>query len=61
MHLNEEEFNEKWTGALDAAVCAMAESPEIDPEKFFSMVCILENLQYFSPVIFSALKKNVQE
>jgi hypothetical protein len=58
MHLNEEEFNAEFTEALDAVLAAMAESPEIDPAKFYSMVCVLENLQFFSPVIFGALRNS---
>lgn len=57
MELNEEEFNEQFTEALDAVMELMARTEEIDPKKFFSMVCILENLQFFSPVLFSALKQ----
>jgi len=53
--MTEEEFNKKYTEALDAVVAAMAENPEIDPEKFYSMACILENLRFFSPILYSAL------
>ncbi len=56
MPLAENEFNEQFTEALDAVLVNLAETPEIDPVKFYSMVCILENLQFFSPVIFSVLK-----
>ena len=56
MQLNEEEFNEQFTEALDTVIETMAETSEIDPVKFFSMVCILENLQFFGPVIYSALQ-----
>ncbi|MFC5270024.1 hypothetical protein [Adhaeribacter terreus] len=59
--INEEEFSEQFTKVLDTVIEAMTESPEIEPEKFFSMVCVLENLQYFGPVIFSALKVNSKE
>jgi hypothetical protein len=61
MQLTEEDFNEKLTEAIDTIVSAMAETPEIDPDKFFSMVCMLENLQFFSPVIYGALKKSSKE
>lgn len=61
MPLNEEEFNEQFTEALDAVIAVMAESPEIEPTRFFNVVCMLENLQFFSPVIFSAIKKEQSE
>ena len=51
-----EEFKIKYTEALDAVLEAMAESEEVNPEKFYSMACILENLRYFSPVLYGALK-----
>ena len=57
MEMTEEEFRLKYTEALDAILEAMAESPEIDPKKFFGMACILENLRFFSPVLYGALQK----
>ena len=60
-NMNEEEFNETFTYALDTLLATMAETPEIDPEKFYSMVCLAENLQFFSPVIFSALRPSGKE
>ena len=56
MGMTKAEFDEKFTGTLDALVEAMAENPEIDPEKFYSMTCILENLRFFSPVLYGAIK-----
>ena len=61
MQLTEEDFNDKLTEAIDTIVTAMAETPEIDPDKFFSMVCMLENLQFFSPVIYGALRVKDKE
>ncbi|WP_276496227.1 hypothetical protein [Pontibacter litorisediminis] len=54
--MTEEEFTASYTDALDAIAAAMAEEQEIDPEKFYSMVCVLENLRYFSPVLYSAIR-----
>ena len=34
----------------------MVENPEIDPKKFYGMTCILENLRFFSPVIYGAIQ-----
>lgn len=52
-----EEFEATYTLALDAILEAMAENAEIDPEKFYSMTCLIENLRFFSPVLYSAIKK----
>ena len=57
MEMTEEEFDTRFTEALDALVTAMAENPEIEPGKFFGMTCILENLRFFSPVLYSVLQK----
>ncbi|WP_240676212.1 hypothetical protein [Botryobacter ruber] len=54
--MTEEEFDTKFTAALDALVVAMAENPEIEPNKFFGMTCILENLRFFSPVLYGVLQ-----
>lgn len=55
--MTEEEFDTNYTEALDAVLAAMAEEPEINPDKFYSMVCLLENLRFFSPVLYSAIRK----
>ena len=55
--MTEEEFDDKYTQALDTLLLAMAENSEIDPNKFYGMTCILENLRYFSPVIYGAIQK----
>lgn len=56
MFLNEEDFNGQFTEAIDRVIETMAETPEIEPNRFFNMVCLLENLQFFAPVLFSAIK-----
>lgn len=61
MELTEEEFNTNYTEALDAILEVMAENAEIDPEKFYSMACILENLRFFSPVLYGAIRKTNTE
>jgi hypothetical protein len=58
--MTEEEFDARYTYTLDALVAIMAEEPEVDPEKFYGMVCLLENLRYFSPVLYGALKKKTE-
>ncbi len=57
MEISKEEFDTQFAETLDKLVEAMAENAEIDPKKFFSMACILENLRFFSPVIYDALQK----
>ncbi|MCC9168608.1 hypothetical protein [Pontibacter harenae] len=57
MKMTEEEFDDKFTATLDALLIAMAEDSEIDPKKFYSMTCILENLRFFSPVLYGAIRK----
>jgi hypothetical protein len=52
-----EEFNANYTQALDAVLVAMAENEEIDPERFYSIACLVENMRFFSPVLYSAIKK----
>ena len=54
--MTKEEFEHKFGESMDALLEAMAENPEIDPEKFYGMACILENLRFFSPVLYGAIK-----
>ncbi|MBD1396438.1 hypothetical protein H9Q13_04620 [Pontibacter sp. JH31] len=54
--MTEEEFDSKYEAALHRIVTALAESPEIDPEKFYSLTCVLENLRFFSPVLYGLIK-----
>lgn len=55
--MTQEEFDASYTYTLDALVAILAEEPEIDPDKFYSMVCMLENLRFFSPVLYGAIRK----
>ena len=55
--MTQEEFDTRYAAALDDIIAAMAEHADIDPEKFYSMTCILENLRFFSPVLFGALQQ----
>ncbi|PTX14170.1 hypothetical protein C8N40_11216 [Pontibacter mucosus] len=54
--MTEEEFQANYTQALDAIIEAMAQEQEINPDKFYSMVCVLENLRFFSPVLYGAIR-----
>lgn len=58
MEITPEEFNSKFNHTVDALLVAMAEHAEINPDKFYSMACILENLAFFSPVIYSVIQNS---
>ena len=57
MKITKEAFNDTFQETLDDLLIAMAQQEEISPEKFFSMACILENLAFFSPVIYGLLQE----
>ncbi|WP_162912064.1 hypothetical protein [Pontibacter actiniarum] len=54
--MTKEEFDATFSESLNAILEAMAENAEIDPEKFYSMACVIENLRFFSPVLFGAIR-----
>ncbi|MCC9137015.1 hypothetical protein ACFSKU_05615 [Pontibacter silvestris] len=56
MEMTEKEFDKRFIETLDSLLVAMAENSEIDPNKFYGMACVLENLRYFSPVIYGAIQ-----
>lgn len=56
MEMTEEEFDSKYKAGLDTFLEAMAENPEVDPKRFYSMACILENLRFFSPVLYGLIQ-----
>jgi len=58
MEISKEEFNDNIRESIDKLLSTMAEHEDINPDKFYNMVCILENLAFFSPVIYSALRNN---
>jgi len=58
MEITKEEFNEQFRGTMDTLILAMAEHEEVNLEKFYSMACMLENLAFFSPVIYGALRNS---
>lgn len=57
MDISKEEFNYRFQDTVDSLLDSMAQHPEIDLEKFYSMACVLENLAFFSPVIYSVIKE----
>ncbi|MDQ4140653.1 MAG: hypothetical protein M3142_09005 [Bacteroidota bacterium] len=58
MDITKEDFNNKFQDTLDDILVAMAEHPDIDPKKFYSMACILENLTFFGPVLYDAIQNS---
>lgn len=58
MNITKEEFDDKFRDVVDDLLVAMAEHNEIDPKKFYSMACILENLAFFSPIIYGAMQNS---
>ncbi|HEY8401696.1 MAG TPA: hypothetical protein VIK89_10560 [Cytophagaceae bacterium] len=57
MQLSKEEFESRLNESQDILLNAMANDPEIDLEKFYTMTCILENITFFSGIIYSVLKE----
>lgn len=58
MQITQEEFDDKFREGLDALLAALAEHEQIAPEKFFSMACMLENLAFFSPVLYGLIRNS---
>lgn len=54
--MTKEEFDIQFRETLDFLVEAMAENSEIDVKKFYGMTCFLENLAFFSPVIYGIIE-----
>ena len=61
MEITEEVFDDQFRETLDNLLLAMAEHAEINPEKFYRMACILENLAFFSPVIYGAIRNSLKD
>lgn len=52
--MNSEEFETNFTQILDTILKALANSSEVEPEKFYSLACRIENLHQSSPVLYDA-------
>jgi hypothetical protein len=61
LKMTEQEFDAHYADALENILVAMAENGEIDPQKFYNMACVIENLRFFSPVLFAAIKNPSNE
>lgn len=56
--MTSEEFEANYTQALETILKALANSDEVKPEKFYSLACVIENLRFFSPVFYNAIKRS---
>lgn len=56
MNISKDKFNDQFQGLLDALLESMAENADIDIKKFYGTACFLENLAFFSPVLYGLLK-----
>lgn len=54
--MTKEEFDDKFRASLDALIEGMAENSEIDVKKFYGMTLFLENLAFFSPVLYGLVE-----
>jgi predicted component of type VI protein secretion system len=55
MKISKEEFEQTFQETLDTVLTHLAEHPEVAPERFYSLACMLENLAFFSPVLYEAI------
>lgn len=58
MDITKEEFDEKFRETVDSLIEGMAVSPEVDVRKFYGMACFLENITWFSPVLYGIIEKS---
>lgn len=58
MKISKEEFNDQFRESLDSLIEHMAEHPDIDLDKFYGMTCFLENLAFFSPVLYGLIEQS---
>ncbi|AHM58859.1 hypothetical protein D770_02960 [Flammeovirgaceae bacterium 311] len=56
MEISKEEFDDKFREVLDSLLEGMAENHEIDVKKFYGLAIFMENLTFFSPVIYDLLE-----
>ncbi|MDQ3393248.1 MAG: hypothetical protein M3512_03925 [Bacteroidota bacterium] len=58
MDISKEEFDEQFQKVLDGLLEGLALHQEIDVKQFYNMTYFLENLAFFSPVIFDIIKES---
>lgn len=57
MEMTKEEFDHTFRETLDMYIEGLAENPDVDVRKFYGMACFLENMAFFSPVLYGLLQK----
>lgn len=57
MELSKEEFDHQFKETLDGLIGEMASHSDVNVKNFYKMTCILENLAFFSPVLYDFIKK----
>jgi hypothetical protein len=58
MEISKEEFDHQFKETLDILIREMAQNSEINMEKFYNMAYFLENLAFFSPVIYDLIQQS---
>lgn len=58
MDISKEAFNDQFREGMDALIEQMAEHPDVELKKFYGMACFLENLAFFSPVLYDLIEKS---
>ncbi len=61
MNISKEEFEQNFQETIDLVLKQLAEHPEVAPERFYSVACMLENLAFFSPILYQALLSTKKE
>lgn len=56
MEISKEEFDIRFKETLDTLLQEMAHHSDVDVKNFYTMTCILENLAFFSPVVYDLMK-----
>ena len=56
MEISKTEFTQRWLEEADKSIEWLAYHPDVKPDKFYTMTCMLENMAFFAPVIYDMLK-----
>ncbi|PVY42190.1 hypothetical protein [Pontibacter virosus] len=54
--MNPDEFEENYTQILHTLLKAFANSSQVEPEKFFNLASVIENLRDASPALYDVIK-----
>ncbi|WP_232058388.1 hypothetical protein [Nibribacter ruber] len=59
--MTQDEFDVNYADALENILVGLAQHSDIDPQKFFHLACVIENLRFFSPVLYGAIQQAKEE